>query len=71
MNSCLPQKRRVASSQNLKSSTARNLFLSDKSYLIGYYTCVKACIRKLRPIYLKSIRYKVNAVPEQPYEIKG
>ena len=40
MNSCLPQKRRVASKSKFKmeekSNTARNLFLSDKSYFIGY-----------------------------------
>ena len=30
---------------------------------------IKACIRKTRPIYLKSIRYKVNVAPEQLYEL--
>ena len=59
MNSCLPQKRCVAKKSKFKTeenfNNAQNLFLSVKSYLIGYYTCVKACIRKIRPFYLKPI----------------
>ena len=73
MNRCLPQKRRVALKSKFKmeekSNTARNLFLSDKSYLIGHCIYAKTCIRKIRPIYLESIRYKVNVVTEQLYDL--